>query len=52
MLHQATMKPNSRPNLLPPASAAHRQIEPADGEAEHASAITAAVMNVNTQVTI
>ena len=52
MLHQATTKPKNRPSLFPPASAAQRYIDPEDGEAEQASAITAAVMNVKTHVVL
>ena len=51
VLHHATTKPKSLPNLGPPASAAHRYMDPAEGEAEQTSAMTAAVMKVNTQVT-
>jgi len=51
VLHHATTNPSSRPNRGPPASAAHRYIEPAAGEAEQTSAMTAAVMKVKTMVT-
>lgn len=46
VLHHATIKPKSLPNFGPPASAAHKYIEPADGDAEQTSAMTAAVMKV------
>ncbi|KAF3399669.1 hypothetical protein DPV78_006178 [Talaromyces pinophilus] len=45
------MKPRNRPKRGPPASAAHRYMDPASGNDEHISAITAAVMNVKKQVT-
>jgi hypothetical protein len=46
VLHYATTKPSNLPYLTPPASAAQIYIDPADGEAEQTSAMTAVVIKL------
>lgn len=48
--HQATMKPKNLEYFGPAASAAQMYIEPLNGNAEHTSARTAAVISINTTV--
>jgi hypothetical protein len=48
--HQATMKPKNLECFGPAASAAQMYIEPLNGNAEHTSARTAAVISINTTV--